>query len=198
MKRRAIFLDRDGVLNEEVGYITEIAQLRLFDFAAEAVRLINESGRPAIVATNQAGVARGHFTEDFLAQLHAQMKLSLLQQGARLDAVYYCPHHPEFGGPPYLRDCDCRKPRPGMIERAAGDFDLDPNECFMIGDRYSDIEMGHAAGARSVIVMTGRGLEEYQTEHKLWPRQPDHVAENLLEAVKWILSIADCGLRIAD
>jgi D-glycero-D-manno-heptose 1,7-bisphosphate phosphatase len=198
MNQRAIFIDRDGVLNEEVGYITDLTQFRLYDFAAEAVRLINEAGWRAIVLTNQSGVARGYFTESFLLEIHARMEESLRLQGARLDAIYYCAHHPDFGSPPYRRDCDCRKPKPGLIERAARDFGLDPAECFVIGDRYRDIEMGHAAGARSVMVMTGYGREEHAMERHRWLRQPCHIAENLLEAVKWILVIADCGLRTAD
>jgi D-glycero-D-manno-heptose 1,7-bisphosphate phosphatase len=188
MKHRAIFIDRDGTLNDEAGYINETAQFRLFDFSAEAVRLINDANWLAIVATNQSGIARGVFTEDFLRQLHSQMESSLLEKGARLDAIYYCPHHPEFGEPRYRRDCDCRKPRPGMIERAARDFDLELKECFVVGDSYRDIETGHFAGARGVMVMTGHGREEYLRQHESWPRPPEHIAVNLLEAVKWILS----------
>ncbi len=184
---RAIFLDRDGTLNEEVGYITDPAQFRLFDFAAEAVRLINEAGWRAIVLTNQSGVARGHFTEEFLRRIHARMEKSLRLQGARLDAIYYCAHHPDFGSPPYRRDCDCRKPKPGLVERAAKDFNLDLSRCYVIGDRYRDIETGHAAGARGVMVMTGYGRQEYEAQLYDWPRQPEFVAENLIEAVKWVL-----------
>ncbi|MCI0524250.1 MAG: HAD family hydrolase [Acidobacteria bacterium] len=184
---RAIFIDRDGTLNEEVGYITDPTQFRLFDFTAEAVRIVNEADWRAIVVTNQSGVARGYFTEDFLLEIHKRLEESLQSQGARVDAIYFCAHHPEIGLPPYRRECDCRKPKTGLIERAARDFDLDPAECFVIGDRYRDIEMGHAAGARGVMVMTGYGREEYETRRHDWPRQPDHVAGNLLDAVKWIL-----------
>jgi D-glycero-D-manno-heptose 1,7-bisphosphate phosphatase len=202
MNNRAIFIDRDGTLNEEVGYITEMAQFRLFDFAAESVKLINDAGWRAVVITNQAGIARGHYSEDFLRQLHARMEQSLLRQGARLDAIYYCPHHPDFGEPPYRQNCNCRKPKPGLMEKAANAFCLDLNECYVIGDRYSDVETGHSAGARSVMVMTGNGREEYSqagsqaqaasqegdSDRKREPRtrQADHVCENLLEAVRWI------------
>jgi len=189
MTNRAIFLDRDGTLNEEDGYITSPEQFRLYNFAAEAVRLINQSGWKAIVLTNQSGVARDYFTEATLIEIHERMKESLRLQGARIDAIYYCAHHPDYGSPPYRLDCDCRKPKPGLTERAARDFNLDLNRCYAIGDRYRDIEAGHAAGARSVMVMTGFGRGEYETERQRWPRQPDHVAEDLLEAVKWILGI---------
>lgn len=185
MNNRAIFIDRDGTLNEEVGYITEMSQFRLFGFAAESIKMINDSGWYAVLITNQAGIARGHHSEEFLRRLHAQMELSLLRDGARLDAIYYCPHHPEFGAPPYRQDCNCRKPKPGLIEKAAKDFSLDLNNCYIIGDRMSDIETGHTAGTRSVMVMTGYGREEYPDAIR--QRPPDHAAENLLEAVRWIL-----------
>ena len=187
MTNRAIFLDRDGTLNEEDGYISSPERFRLYSFAAEAVRLINQSGWKAIVLTNQSGVARGYFTETTLIEIHERMEESLRSQGARIDAIYYCAHHPDYGSPPYRLDCDCRKPRPGLVERAARDFNLDLNRCYAVGDRYRDIEAGHALGARGVMVMTGFGREEYETERLRWPRQPDHAAEDLLEAVKWVL-----------
>jgi D-glycero-D-manno-heptose 1,7-bisphosphate phosphatase len=184
---RAIFLDRDGTLNEEDGHITSPDRFRLYSFAAEAVRLINQSGWKAIVSTNQSGVARNYFSEATLLEIHERMEESLRLQGALIDAIYYCAHHPDYGSPPYRLDCDCRKPKPGLVERAARDFNLDLNRCYAIGDRYRDIEAGHAAGARGVMVMTGFGRKECETDRWRWPRQPDHVAEDLLEAVKWIL-----------
>jgi D-glycero-D-manno-heptose 1,7-bisphosphate phosphatase len=187
MKNRAIFIDRDGTLNEDVGYITEISQFRLFDFAAESIKLINDAGWYAVIITNQAGIARGDYTEEFLVQIHAQMETSLLRRGARLDAIYYCPHHPDFGVPPYRQDCNCRKPKPGLIEKAAKDHSLDLRECYVIGDRSRDVETGYAVGARSVMVMTGYGREEYSNQHATWTRQPDYVCENVLDAVRWIL-----------
>jgi D-glycero-D-manno-heptose 1,7-bisphosphate phosphatase len=189
--KRAIFLDRDGTLNEEDGYITSPERFRLYSFAAEAVRLINQSGWKAIVLTNQSGVARGYFTEAKLIEIHERMEESLRLQGARIDAIYYCAHHPDYGPPPYRLDCDCRKPKPGLAEKAARDFNLDLNRCYAIGDRYRDIEAGHAAGARSVLVMTGYGREEYETRRRDRPRQPDFVAENLLDAVQLVLRMCD-------
>ena len=191
MANRAIFLDRDGTLNEEVGYITEPAQFRLYDFATEAVRAINDAGWRAIVVTNQAGVARGFYDEDFLAGIHRQMQSMLETNGAVIDAVYYCPHHPEVGEPPYCLVCDCRKPKPGMLERAARDFDLNLPECFVIGDRYGDVALAHAVGARGVLLLSGHGRSEYENDRDAWPREPDHVAENLMEAVRWVLQISN-------
>jgi D-glycero-D-manno-heptose 1,7-bisphosphate phosphatase len=190
MINRAIFLDRDGTLNEEDGYIASAERFRLYSFAAEALRLINQSDLKAIVLTNQSGVARDYFTETALIEIHELMLETLRLQGARIDAIYYCAHHPDYGSPPYRLDCDCRKPRPGLAEKAARDFDLDLKRCYVIGDRYRDIETAYAVGARGVLVMTGYGREEYETRRREWPRQPDYVAEDLLEAVKWILAEA--------
>jgi D-glycero-D-manno-heptose 1,7-bisphosphate phosphatase len=187
MPASAIFIDRDGTINEDVGFITQLTQLRMYNYAAESIRLINEAGRRAIVITNQSGIARGLFNEDFLLQLHRRMESLLSSEGARIDAFYYCPHHPEFGEPPYRQNCNCRKPKTGMIRQAARDFELDLKECYVIGDRYREIEMAHAAGAHSLMVMSGYGRAEYLSERDSWPQQPEHVAENLLEAVKWIL-----------
>lgn len=187
--QRAIFVDRDGTLNEEVGYICSPEEFRLYDFAAESVRLINEAGWLAIVVTSQAGVARGMFTEEFLAQIHEDMKAQLERKGARVDAVYYCPHHPEIGSEIYRQNCDCRKPKPGMLYRAAEDFNLDLAECVVIGDRFRDYAMAQAVGGRGVLVLTGYGQEELASGNDLVSAQPpDHVAENLLEAVRWVIN----------
>jgi len=185
--RRAIFIDRDGTLNEEVGYVRNLSDFRLFDFSAEAVKLINQSGWLAIVVTNQSGIARGLFTEGFLKEVHNRMMNELAENGAQIDAIYYCPHHPEVGEPPYRRDCDCRKPKPGLLLSAAEDFDLDLAASAVIGDRFRDIEMAQAVGARGVLVLTGYGREELENESSGWGRQPDYVAENLLEAVRWVI-----------
>lgn len=183
--KRAIFLDRDGTLNEEVGYICELAQFRLYDFAAEAVRLINEAGWLAIVVTNQSGIARGLLTEESLAQVHERMKSELAQGGAYVDAIYHCPHHPELGAPPYLLECDCRKPKPGLLNRAAEEFELDLSACVAVGDRLRDVETAQAVGGRGVLVLTGFGRERMESESGV---QPDHVATNLLEAVRWAIN----------
>lgn len=187
MTRRAIFIDRDGTLNEEVGYIRDQAQFRLYDFAAEAIRLINDAGWLAIVITNQSGIARGLLTEKFLGQLHEEMTRNLAQVSARVDAIYYCPHHTSIGEPPYRLDCDCRKPKPGLLRRAAEEFKLDLAQCLVIGDRFRDVETAQAIGARGVLVLTGYGREELDSHSGV---QPDHVAVNLLEAVRWIINEA--------
>jgi D-glycero-D-manno-heptose 1,7-bisphosphate phosphatase len=183
--RRAIFIDRDGTLNEEVGYIRELGQFRLYDYATEAVRLINQAGWLAIIITNQSGIARGLFTEELLAEVHQKMIAELEQAGAGVDAIYFCPHHPNLGEPPFRLDCDCRKPKPGLLERAAVEFQLTLSDCVVIGDRFRDIETAQAVGARGVLVLTGYGREELETPPGV---RPDHIAANLLEAVRWVIN----------
>ena len=185
--RRAVFIDRDGTISEEVGYVNHVSRYRVFPFAAEAIRLLNESGWLAVLVTNQAGVARGYFKEEMIGAVHALLIEELGRGGARLDAVYYCPHHPSVGEPPYRLDCDCRKPRPGLIRRAADELGLDLARSWMVGDRYSDVELARNAGTRAGLVLTGYGRGELEHQSQRWGQQPDLVAENLLEAVRRII-----------
>lgn len=188
MKRRAVFMDRDGTISEEVGYVNHPTRYRVFPYAAEAVRLLNEQGWLAVLVTNQAGVARGYFTEEMIGTVHNSLQTELERGGARLDAIYYCAHHPSVGEPPYRFDCDCRKPKPGLIKRAAGDFEIELDESWMIGDRYSDIELARNAGVRACFVLSGYGRGEWEYQRTAWRHQPDMVAEDLLEAVRKITS----------
>jgi D-glycero-D-manno-heptose 1,7-bisphosphate phosphatase len=187
MKRPAVFMDRDGTISEEVGYVNHPSRYRVFPFSAEAVRLLHERGWLAILVTNQAGVARGYFTEDLINEVHGVLQEELDRAGARLDAIYYCAHHPSVGRPPFRLDCDCRKPRPGLIRRAAEEFDIDLAKSWMIGDRYSDIELAHNAGVRSAFVLTGYGRGEWEYQRPDWKHEPELIAENLLEAVRKIV-----------
>jgi len=196
MKRRAVFIDRDGTISEEVGYVNHPSRYRIFPYAVEAIKRLNEANWLAILVTNQAGVARGYFTEDVIGSVHNLLAQELERGGARLDAIYYCPHHPSVGEPPYRFDCDCRKPRPGLIRRAADEFDIALSNSWMVGDRYSDTELARNAGVRAALVLSGYGRGEWEYQRAAWQHQPDLVAENLLEAVNKI--IADFGLRNAD
>jgi D-glycero-D-manno-heptose 1,7-bisphosphate phosphatase len=188
MKRPAVFIDRDGTISEEVGYVNHPSRFRLFPYSAEAIRILNDSGWLAIVVTNQAGVARGYFSEDVIREIHQHLVSTLHAESARLDAIYYCAHHPSAGEPPYRLDCDCRKPKPGLIEQAARDFEIDMASSWIAGDRYSDIELARNAGLRSAFVLSGYGRGEWEYQSKSWKHQPDLVCENLLEAVKSIVS----------
>ena len=180
---RAVFIDRDGTLSEEVGYINHPERFRLFPYAGEAIRRLNENGWLAIVTTNQAGVARGYFSEEMIETVHQSMADKLAIDGGRLDAIYYCAHHPSVGELPYRVDCDCRKPKPGLITRAAADFDVDLKNSWMVGDRYSDIQMARNAGVKSAFVLSGYGRGEWEHQSQSWTEQPDMVAENLLQVV---------------
>jgi len=188
MSRRAIFMDRDGTICDEVGYVNHVSRSRLLPNSIEAIRLVNRAGYMAIVATNQSGVARGLFDEALVGHVHRQLASWVEAGGGRLDALYYCPHHPHEGEPPYRADCDCRKPRPGMLERAAREHGIDLSGSWMIGDGLVDLEAGAAAGAGIVHVLTGygRGLAENQPQR--FRVHPQHTAIDLLDAVRWIVA----------
>lgn len=187
MSKIAVFIDRDGTMSEEVGYVNHLSRFKLLQNTAAAIKMLNDAGILAIVATNQAGVARGYFVEDMIGKVHEKLKNELARAGAHLDAIYYCPHHPSAGKPPYRTDCDCRKPRPGMILKAKDEFDIDLKRSYMIGDKISDVEFGQKLGLKSVMVMTGYGIGEYEHQHQDWKTTPDFMAEDLLGAVKWII-----------
>jgi D-glycero-D-manno-heptose 1,7-bisphosphate phosphatase len=177
---KAIFMDRDGTVSEEVGYMYHAGLYRPFPWTGQAIRKINESGMKAILVTNQSGIARGYFSEATLTEVHDILKQELQRFEAHLDAIYYCPHLPDGG-------CECRKPNPGMLVQAERELDVDLKQSVVIGDRYLDIKMAHAVGAKGVLVMTGDGRMELENR-KNEPIQPDMVSETLLTAVTAILA----------
>jgi D-glycero-D-manno-heptose 1,7-bisphosphate phosphatase len=184
----AIFMDRDGTLSHEVGYVNHLSRFRLYPYAVDAVRLINRSGFLAVVVTNQAGVARGYFPESLVHEVHGALRAALEKGGARLDGLYVCLHHPSVGDPPYRQDCDCRKPRPGLLRRAETELGVDLRRSWMVGDRRNDLEVAWNAGARAALVRSGYGLGELTYHAPAWPRQPDLSADHLLEAVQKIVA----------
>ena len=186
--RAAVFIDRDGCLTEEVGYVNHVSRIRLLPRTADAIRRLNGAGVPAVMVTNQAGIARGYFTEALLHAVNAEMVRQLAEAGARLDGLYVCPHHPTEGEPPYRMICDCRKPRPGLLLRAARDLRLDLAGSVMVGDKISDVAVGQSVGAAGVLVLTGYGRGEWEHQRAQWTSKPDHVAEDLLDAVDWALA----------
>jgi D-glycero-D-manno-heptose 1,7-bisphosphate phosphatase len=184
--RPAIFFDRDGTLNEEVGYAGRPDDFYILPVAVAAVRRVNLAAWAAVVITNQAGVARGLFPESAVASLHRLLRNHLAAAGAQLDGIYYCPHHPEGPLPAYTRVCDCRKPRPGMLRQAAADLDLDLAASWVVGDRRMDVAAAHAVGARAALVKTGYGARELAEGGPLAPA-PDLIADDALAAVRAIL-----------
>jgi D-glycero-D-manno-heptose 1,7-bisphosphate phosphatase len=185
--RPAIFLDRDGTLSHEVGYLNHPGRFRLYPWSVDAVRAINRSSRLAVVVTNQAGVARGYFPESVFEEVQARLRRDVEAGGARFDAVYACLHHPSVGEAPYRKDCDCRKPRPGLLRRAESELGADLGRSWVVGDRYSDLQLAWSVGASGALVKTGYGLGELTYLADGWARQPDLVAENVLEAVERIV-----------
>ncbi len=149
---RAVFLDRDGVINIEKGYLHRIEDFEFIPGVPEAVRLLNDAGFLVVVVTNQSGVARGYYTMEEVNLLHRHIDEALAAFGARVDAWRVCPHHPEHSSP-----CSCRKPLPGLLEQAAAELGIDLRGSYMIGDKVSDVEAGMAAGCRSFLVGTGYG-----------------------------------------
>jgi D-glycero-D-manno-heptose 1,7-bisphosphate phosphatase len=185
--RRAVFLDRDGTVAEEVGYVNHASRIRLIPGSADAVRRVREAGFLAVVVTNQAGVARDYFEEFVVHQANQRLAELLSLEGAALDGLYYCPHHPSAGVPPYRQECECRKPRPGMLQQAARDLKIDLAQSYMVGDGLVDVEAARAAGVVPVLVLTGYGRGHFEHRRSRWKVEPEHIAENLPEAVSWIL-----------
>jgi len=184
---KAVFLDRDGTINEEVGYLTDLRMLRLIPGASAAIRRLNEADFKVVVVTNQSGVARGYFTESLVKETHARLEQMLLETGARLDGIYYCPHHPTAGNPPYAVVCDCRKPGIGLIDRAAQDLNIDISISYVVGDRWSDVELGQRAGTHTVLVRTGFDADDPGNIRLPHVVDPDFVAHDITEAADWII-----------
>jgi D-glycero-D-manno-heptose 1,7-bisphosphate phosphatase len=180
MSQPAVFLDRDGTINEEMGYINHLSRFRLLPQAIPAIRRLNAAGVKAVVVTNQSGAARGYFPTSLVEEIHALLQKFLAAGGAHLDGIYACLHGPDEG-------CACRKPRPALIKQAARDLDLDLSRSYLVGDRYKDIETAANAGVKGILVLTGYGRGEYDYLRHTQPVHPIHVAPDLEAAVEWIL-----------
>ncbi len=180
MSHPAVFLDRDGTINEEMGYINHLSRLVLFPQAAPAVRALHEAGLKVVVVTNQSGAARGYFPESLVAAAHKLMEEFLARDGARLDAVYTCLHGPDDA-------CACRKPQPGLILQAARELDLDLGRSYLVGDRYVDLDTAARAGVKGVLVLTGYGRGEWEQFAQAPRPQPAYVAQDLLDAAQWVV-----------
>ena len=184
----AVFLDRDGTINEQMGYINHIDRFHLLDGVTDAIRRLNIAGIPVVVVTNQSGLARGYFPESLLEEVHRKMELLLALDNAHVDGIYVCPHHLEAKEAKFRVDCDCRKPKKGLFVRAARELGLDLARSYVVGDRWSDLKAAASFGARGILVLTGYGRGDYEYIGPQQQIQPHYVAENLQEAVDWILA----------
>ena len=180
MKQTAVFLDRDGTINEQMGYINHLSRLVLLPRSAPGIRLLNQAGLTVIIITNQSGAARGYFPLSLVDQVNAHLQNLLAAEGAKIDAVYACTHGPRDG-------CPCRKPKPGLIHQAAQDLNLDLSRSYLVGDRYLDLETATNAGVKSILVLTGYGRGEYELFAPAWDVRPAHIAADLMDAAAWII-----------
>jgi D-glycero-D-manno-heptose 1,7-bisphosphate phosphatase len=185
----AVFVDRDGTLIEEGGFLDRVERLAFYPWTIDAIRALNHAGLRLVLVSNQSGVARGLFTEAVVEEVHGRIESMLQAGGAHIDAYYYCPHHPDGNVPRYAQHCDCRKPKRGLVDRAARDLGIDPTRSFVVGDRWLDIGLARTVGARGVLVRTGYGaIEESQPPHDL---AADAIVDNLAAAASWVLMNMD-------
>lgn len=182
----AVFIDRDGTMIEDVGYMSRADQLKWYPWTIDAIRLLNRAGYLVLVVTNQGGIGLGHTTEPFVRETHAAMSKTLEDSGARVDGWYFCPHHPNAIVPALKSDCACRKPGRGMIDAAMTEHAIDLAKSFTIGDKTIDVALGANAGARGILVKTGYGEGQLEKTGGVIPGAA-YVADDLMSAVSWIL-----------
>jgi D-glycero-D-manno-heptose 1,7-bisphosphate phosphatase len=187
MKRPAIFIDRDGTINEQRGYINHPSRFIILPGVPEAFRLLNRAGFLALIVSNQSGVARGYFPIELIYNIHDKMKEPITRQGGHIDGIYFCPHYPRGSVSEYAVECDCRKPRTGLIDRACKDFEIDLTRSYMIGDHYTDMELADRAGIKGILVRTGYGAGVIEYNLPVMATKPAYIADDLLDAVKWII-----------
>ena len=187
MKRPAVFLDRDGTINEQMGYINHISRFILLPDAARSIKRLNEQDIPVIVVTNQSGLARGYFPDSLLKDVHKKMIDQLNEHDAHVDGIYICPHHPEAVEEKYREKCLCRKPKSGLFTQAAEELQIDLERSFVVGDRWSDLKAAAHCGATGILVLTGYGRGDYEYIGPQQTLQPQFIAETLSNAVDWVL-----------
>jgi D-glycero-D-manno-heptose 1,7-bisphosphate phosphatase len=184
-KNIAVFLDRDGTINEEVNFVKSVEELKLIPGASKAINRMNSLGLKTFILSNQSGIARGFFTEEELAVINAKLLELLSVENASIDSIYYCPHHPEGIIKEFAINCNCRKPKIGMVLAAAEKYDVDIKKSFVIGDMLRDLECGKNAGMKSILVLTGKGKETLNSL-KTGSLQPDFIADDLIHALEYI------------
>ncbi|OGP70297.1 MAG: D,D-heptose 1,7-bisphosphate phosphatase [Deltaproteobacteria bacterium RBG_13_60_28] len=180
MNEIGVFLDRDGTINEEMGYINHLSRFVLLPRTGAAIKRLNDAGVKVVVVTNQSGAARGYFPSSLVEEVHAHLQNLLAAAGARLDGIYTCLHSPQDG-------CACRKPKPGLLLQAAQELNLDLSRSYLVGDRHMDIQTGARAGVKGILVLTGYGRGEYELFAPAWDVRPAHIAADLMDAAAWII-----------
>lgn len=191
-KNIGVFLDRDGTISEEVGYVNHIDRYKLYPFTIPAIKFLNDNELKVVLVTNQSGIARGYFPEGLVKDIHKRLEGWIREGGGRLDGIYYCPHHPSRG-------CDCRKPDPGMVKRASEELNIDLESSYVVGDKGVDIEMAGRVGAKGILVMTGYGKGELKYNLDKFKKRPDYIAEDLYQAALWIVKdLSEKGLTIEN
>jgi D-glycero-D-manno-heptose 1,7-bisphosphate phosphatase len=191
MKKPAVFIDRDGTINEQMGYVNHVSRFRILPKVPQAIRMLNRHGFLVFVVSNQSGVAKGYYPLDLVSTLHQLLVSRIKEKKASIDGIFFCPHHPEGSVPEFSRDCDCRKPKTGLIEQACRSFEIDLRRSFVVGDMCTDIELARRAGITGILVKTGYGLGEIEYTLPQRTAKPAHIAEDLLDAVHWILDHRD-------
>lgn len=187
MKKPAIFIDRDGTINEQMGYVNHTSRFVMLPRVPEAFRMVNQAGFLAIIVSNQSGVARGYFPIELIYSINSMMKESVGKQGGHIDGIYFCPHYPKGSVQEYAMECDCRKPRTGLIERACRDFEIDLMRSYMVGDHYTDMELAERLDIKGILVRTGYGAGVIEYNLPGMANKPSYIADDLLDAVKWII-----------
>jgi D-glycero-D-manno-heptose 1,7-bisphosphate phosphatase len=191
MKKPAVFIDRDGTINEQMGYINHVSRFKILPRVPQAIRMLNRHGFLVLVVSNQSGVARGYYPMDLVETIHHLMVARIKEKQGVIDGVFFCPHHPAGSVKEFSRECNCRKPKTGLIEQACKSFEIDLRRSFVVGDMYTDIELAHRAGLKGVLVKTGYGLGEIEYILPRKTAKPAHIAEDLLDAVRWIMRGGD-------
>jgi len=192
----AVFLDRDGTLIHDVGYLSRVEDMQWFPWAIDAVRLLNRAGFLVCVTTNQGGIGLGFYDEPLVHQVHELMSADLATAGARIDGYYFCPHHPRAVRDDLRAECECRKPKPGMIRQAQAAFQIDLSRSFVVGDKLADVGLASSVGVPGLLVKTGHGESELARHGGTMPGAA-FVADTVFEAVSWILSAAGFPKEVA-
>lgn len=180
-------MDRDGTINEQMGYINHLSRFKVLPGVVQALQLLHKNHFLAIILSNQSGVARGYYPIDLVHEVHDHLKQYLMERDARIDGIFFCPHYPTGPVAEYAHTCDCRKPKTGLIEQALEAFEIDMSRSYMVGDRWTDLELAERADLKSVLVKTGYGLGDIQYILPNKSIKPDHIAEDLFDAVQWIV-----------